>query len=302
MTPRFKKRLYSCALMTALTVVGALNVSAQTVPDSSALEPQPSPTPQAAASPHKNNLFINVLGDQRAIWLSGFNLQKDDAKWLAPLGLSFAALVATDRHTSGKLVEHGENLSRIRISKGVSHFGSFYATGAASATLYVLGRTRKNDRMRETGKVAAEALINSAIVVQALKLVSQRQRPPIDDSSGEFFEGGRSFPSGHAMSAWSFAAVIAHEYGKDRPLVRLGAYGVATVVSLSRFTGGNHFLSDVLVGSALGYGIGRYVYHERHDRSLDSLNKETRSSRSRLFPRLEPLYEPRARAYGVTIV
>jgi membrane-associated phospholipid phosphatase len=281
----------------------AFRASAQTSPDKPNLQPQPTPTPEASPTPKaKNNFFVNILHDQRAIWLAPFNVHKSDAKWIAPLGLSTMALIATDRQTSGELVENGENVTRIRISKNISYLGSLYATGGAAAALYLAGRAGNNRRARETGVLAGEALINSAILVEALKLASQRQRPPTDNTSGEFFDGGRSFPSGHAVSAWSFATVIAHEYGQHRPLVRFGAYGIATAVSLSRFTGRNHFLSDVLVGSALGYGIGRYVYRERHDPSLDSPKEEKTSRLLRLFPHMAPLYEPRPGIYGVRIL
>jgi membrane-associated phospholipid phosphatase len=158
--------------------------------------------------------------------------------------------------------------------------------------------------LRETGLLTAEALIDSGIVVTALKTVSQRQRPPVDDSSGEFFEGGRSFPSGHASAAWSVATVIAYYYGHRRPLVQVAAYATASAVSLSRFTGRNHFLSEILVGSAIGYATGRYVYHKHHDSALDALNAKQNDLlvRSKLFPRIAPLYYPRAGVYGATAV
>ena len=70
--------------------------------------------------------------------------------------------------------------------------------------------------------------------------------------------GDTSFPSGHAITTWALATVIAEQY-RDKLFVRYGAYGLATAVSLSRFTGRNHFRSDVIVGSAFGYLIGRYV-------------------------------------------
>ena len=261
--------------------------------------PRPKPTPEPKPSLEKK-FFVNILRDQRAIWTSPFHLHGTDAKWLAPLGLSTVALITTDRRTSGKLVEHGDNLDRLRLSKDISRLGSTYAAGGLAGVLYLTGRATHNDRLRETGLLAGEALIDSAIVVNVLKTVSQRQRPPVDHSSGEFFAGGSSFPSGHAISAWSLATVIAQEYGHHRPLVQVGAYGLATAVSLSRYSGRNHFLSDVLVGSALGYGIGRYVYHKHHDTMLDARNEKQDDTvvRSKLFPRIVPLYSPRAHVYG----
>lgn len=279
-------------LLFSVTLIFASNGLAQTPATGRAL---PKPTPSL-----ERKFIVNILHDQRGIWTSPFHWHRTDAKWLAPLGLSTLALVATDRQTSSELVEHGDNLRRLRISKDISRLGSFYSAGGVAGVLYLTGRVTHNDHLRETGLLGAEALINSAIVVSALKIASQRQRPPEDHSSGEFFDGGSSFPSGHAISAWSLATVIAQEYGHHRPLVQVGAYGFATAVSLSRYTGRNHFLSDVLVGSAIGYGIGRYVYGKHHDPALDARNDKRGNNvlRSRFFPRITPQYLPRSHTYG----
>jgi membrane-associated phospholipid phosphatase len=282
-------------LFFALILAFSINVSAQT----SAATVQPKSKVTSKPNPEKKFLR-NLLSDQRAIWTSPFHLRGSDAKWLAPLGLSTAVLIATDRRTSGELVENGDNLNRLRFSKNISSIGSVYATAGAVGVFYLTGRATHNDRLRETGVLGAEALIDSSIVVAALKAASQRQRPPEDHTSGEFFDGGSSFPSGHAISAWSLATVVAQEYGHRRPLVQVAVYGLATAVSLSRYTGREHFLSDVLVGSALGYGIGRYVYHKHHDPALDARNAGDNdyAPRSKLFPRIVPLYNARAHAYG----
>ena len=279
-------------LLFSVILIFTSNGLAQTTPSSNAL---PKPTPDL-----EKKFLLNILDDQRAIWTSPFHMSGRDAKWLGPLGVSTIALIATDRRTSGELVENGDNLNRLRISHYVSRLGSTVSTAGVVAGIYLTGRATHNDHLRETGLLGAEALIDSGIVVTALKTASQRQRPPEDHSSGEFFEGGSSFPSGHAISAWSLATVIAKEYGHHRPLVQVGAYGLATAVSVSRYTGRNHFLSDVLLGSAMGYGIGRYVYHKRHDPALDARNEEQNNElvRSRLFPRIAPIYYPRAHIYG----
>jgi hypothetical protein len=281
------------AILLVLIVLFSTSVAAQTS--------QPSVNAKLKnKSSHEKRFILNILGDQRAIWTAPFHLHSADAKWLAPLGLSTAALVFTDRRSSGELVEHGDNFERLRISRDVSQMGSLYVTGGLAGVLYLSGRATHSDRLRETGLLGAEALIDSNIVASGLKLATQRQRPPADNSSGEFFDGGSSFPSGHAISSWTLATIVAQEYGHDRPLLQVGAYGLATAVSLSRFTGRKHFLSDVVVGSAMGYGIGRYVYHKHHDPALDAQNEQQNNElvRSKLFPRISPLYYPRARVYG----
>ncbi|MDQ3745043.1 MAG: phosphatase PAP2 family protein [Acidobacteriota bacterium] len=264
--------------------------------------PEVRPTPQSAPTPTlERRFFRNVLRDQAAIWTSPFHMGHGDAKWLAPLGVSAAVFFATDRRTAGEMAEGGENTTRLRVSKDISQAGSFYATGGAAAAFYLIGQGAHNARARETGLLAAEALVDSQLVVEALKAISQRQRPRTDHASGEFFDGGSSFPSGHAISVWSFASVVAEEYGRRHPLLRFGIYGLAAAVSFSRFTGRNHFLSDALVGSALGYGIGHYVYRKHHDTSLDSddgAQKKTSDARRKL-PLVAPIFSRAERSYGL---
>jgi membrane-associated phospholipid phosphatase len=292
-------KLRSVAASCALIILMALSASAQS--SQGGTDPQPHPTPQAKPTPTLESRFLrNILRDQRAIWTAPFKVGSNEMKWLVPLGLSTAALMTTDRYTAGAIVV-GNHSTLHRVSKDISYGGSLYATGAVAATFYLAGRAANNTRARETGLLSAEALIDSGIVVQILKAASQRPRPLVDDASGEFFDRGNSFPSGHAISAWSVATVIANEYGQHRPLVPIAAYGLASAVSFSRYTGRNHFLSDVLVGSALGYGIGRYVYRTHHDTALDSVDGEIKKNRSKLMPVTSPLYSRASRSYGLAL-
>lgn len=286
-------------MILAILIVGA-TVHGQSSPQDATPQPQPSPTPSL-----EKKFLANILRDQRAIWTAPFSVRRSDGKWLIPLGVASTIFLATDRHTSGELFEGSSHLTRLRISRDFSRLGSGYVSGSVAAAFYFVGRSKHDARARETGLLGAEALIDSAIVVTVLKTISQRQRPPVDHASGEFFAGGSSFPSGHAISAWALATVIDHEYGRRHPLVRYGAYGLATAVSLSRYTGTNHFLSDVVVGSALGYGIGHYVYTQHHDRSLDAgggTKKKKSITRSRFFPQITPSYSRRGNAYGATLI
>ncbi len=262
-------------------------------------QPSPSPAPPASATPTlEKEFFKNVLRDQKAIWTSPFHLHGRDARWLVPLGLVTAGLIATDQSTGDEIAESTRQLNASRI---VSYAGSGYGVGGVALTFYLVGRAKHNDRARETGLLGAEALVDSAIVVTALKEITQRSRPLSGKSRSDFFDGGSSFPSGHSIEAWSLATVIANEYHGHR-LVQIAAYGIAGAVSVSRFTGQKHYLSDVLVGSAMGYGIGRYVYHAHHRRtSSNSGDEEESRARSRAWPLIVPQYDRHARAYGATL-
>ena len=289
---RTSKCLFSMVLSTVF-FLAVISAQAQ------APSPTPSPTPQSSKTPTlESQFFKNVVRDQEAIWTSPFHLHGRDARWLAPLALGTAALIATDRRTGDEV---GESTSLLNASRIVSYAGSAYGVGAIAATFYCFGRAKHDARARETGLLGAEALIDSAIVVTALKEITQRRRPLSGPDRGDFFDGGSSFPSGHSIEAWSLAAVIANEY-HDHRWVQVGAYGIASAVSLSRFTGRQHYLSDVLVGSAAGYGIGRYVYRTHHRAKRDSGDEEESRGRSKFFPLIAPEYNRRARDYGVALV
>src|SRR5205814_3171040 len=100
-----------------------------------------------------------------------------------------------------------------------------------------------------------------------MKYSLRRERPFQGDGSGSFFQGGgASFPSEHAAAAWSVASVVAHEY--PGPLTKIFAYGLASLVDISRMKARQHFPSDVLVGSVLGNLIAQNIYSRRHDPEL----------------------------------
>jgi len=281
-------------IIPGLILSTAFSVQAQTP------APTPSPAPTASASPTlEHEFFKNILRDQKAIWTAPFHLHRSDARWGMPLLFGTAALIATDRQSGDEIAESTRQLKASRI---VSYAGSGYGVAAVAASFYVFGRAKNNNRARETGILGAEALVDSAILVTAVKEITQRRRPTAARGRGDFFDGGSSFPSGHSIEAWSLATVIANEY-HDHRAIQVAAYAIASAVSVSRFTGKKHYLSDILVGSAMGYGIGRYVYHAHHRTSSggNGGDEEESLAHSRRWPAIAPLFDRRARDYGVAL-
>ncbi len=208
-----------------------------------------------------------------------------DAKVVVPIGLATAALIATDRRTANELTDNGGSQDLLRISHQVSHFGEFYSTGGIAAAFYLVGVKKHDYRARETGILGAEALIDAGIVSTVIKEVTQRPRPEVPDPNDDFFGGGVSFPSGHAITTFALATVIASEY-HDHKAVQIAAYGY-----------------DVLVGSALGYGIGHYVYKKHHIAESDLTNGQTKHGfmHSKWVPFASPIYSGRDHTYGLAL-
>ena len=281
------------SLATVVMLVMAACLSAQ----EPTATPAPDPTPTPKESVCKGNFFKNILCDQKAIWLSPRELRAKDARWLAPLALGTGNLIATDRYTAA---EFGENHTRLQISNAVSHAGAGYGVGSIVAAAYLIGRGTSNDYLRDTGKLAAEALIDAAIVDFTFKEITRRPRPLEGGGRGRFLTSGHSHPSGHSAAAWSVATVFACRY-QDKPVVHYGAYMAASAVSISRFTARRHFLSDILVGGALGYGVGRYVCHMDELRNPKSNDANPHRRPAFIPSSVGGRFDRRTREYGVAL-
>ena len=211
-----------------------------------------------------------ILQDQKAIWTSPFHTAKKDVKWWAILGVGTAALIATDKHT---INQFPNSKTQVSVSTWGSRFGAAYTLVPISAGFYFLGTGEHQDRLRETGLIGFEALLDATIVGEAVKIASDRARPLEGNGKGRFEDSpnGRwssGFPSGHAISSWAMASVVAHQY--PHPIIiPILAYGLATTVVVSRVGARQHFPGDVVAGSAMGWFIGDYVYGRRHNGELD---------------------------------
>ena len=167
----------------------------------------------------------NLVSDQEKIWTSPLHLHAlptEDRNWLVLFGVGTLGVVAADndimRHFGTTPIAH---------SSSFSNYGLAAMVGSA-ASLYLRGATTSDDHSRETGFLAGDAALNSIVVAETMKLAFQRPRPNAANA-GTFGAGGASFPSEHALAAWSIASVIAHEY--PGPLTKLLAYGGAAGIS-----------------------------------------------------------------------
>lgn len=209
----------------------------------------------------------DFLHDQAGIWTSPLRLHPRDTLWLLPLA---AATAVSLHYDSATLAQVGTSPNRIRISNDVSNAGMYGAISVAGIT-YVVGKFTHNETARETGVLSLEAAADASLVTEVLKLATNRERPSYGIGNGPFWADDTeiyttdgSFPSGHATVSWAVAHVMAEET-KGHPWWHLGFYAAAAAVSVTRVTSRNHFPSDALVGSAIGYLVGGYVYRQHSD-------------------------------------
>ena len=181
-------------------------------------------------------------------------VRPSNLKWELPIATSTGILIAegdqplADR-IRGRDIQH---IARIWSNFGL---GVEIASGGIA---YVAGCAEHRTYFRDTGLTILDALAAAGVADLTLKLAFDRQFPYTPGSTGKFWGGGRSFPSGHSASSFAFATAIAHRY-PDKKWLKLAAYGLATGVALSRYPAKRHYASDILVGSALGYVTGAYM-------------------------------------------
>jgi membrane-associated phospholipid phosphatase len=210
------------------------------------------------------------MADQRQIWTFPARLLHGQ-NWTpttAVLGTT-AALVLLDPSEAGYF-------RRTPTFHGFNNIFTGNATaigmGAVPASLYAIGRIRRDSKMQHTALLAGEAMADGEILTTLLKNATRRVRPSGFPASGNLYDswfdskgspssyirGNGSFPSGHTIAAFSVATVIARRYRTHR-WVPYAAYGLASLVGFSRLSLNVHFLSDVFMGGALGYSISRFT-------------------------------------------
>jgi membrane-associated phospholipid phosphatase len=251
------------------TMGAAGGASHTAAPSAESGQVQPGTTSSGSADSsedYDNSLGVSLLKhlaqDQEGLWTAPARITVQDSVWLVPLGGITAGLIATDRDTS---LHISNSLHTQNRYTSFSNYGIAALAGGTGA-LYLWGHFTDNDHAREAGLLAGEAAVDSLAIAEAVKYATGRNRPFQGTHNGEFWSGGDSFPSEHAAAAWSVASVLSHEY--PGPLPKLLAYGAAAAITAARVESKQHFASDVLVGSAIGWLTGEFVYNTHHDPEL----------------------------------
>jgi membrane-associated phospholipid phosphatase len=277
------RRFRKPCLVFAVVAMGPLALGQQTAP---APPSEPPPAEQqtvgaqqtASPDPAKRPFARRFVADEFQMWTSPLRRDSYDAhtvkKYLIPIVAISGILIATDKQT-GDLLPNTDD--QTTWSGRVSQIGASYTLVGGSAATLLVGHLIGDKHASEAGWLALQAVAHTQIAVFAVKQLTNRQRPLVDEGNGGFWSGGDSFPSGHAATSFAVATVFAYEY-RDHIAIPIGAYALATTVAASRVGARRHWVSDVVVGGSLGVLIGRFVYKHHHDPNLPG-SPVTRTSR-----------------------
>lgn len=157
-----------------------------------------------------------------------------------------------------------------------SPLGSGLISIPALGVFYVVGAINKNQRAKETGMKGLEAYVITAVLTTVVKEIAHRHRPyqdmipdphawdgPLKWGGPYGIFGYNSFPSGHSSAIFAVATVVGLEYW-DTKWVPAVSFGLAGFTALYRLAVNDHWASDVLFGSALGYAVGSMVFFNAH--------------------------------------
>ena len=133
-----------------------------------------------------------------------------------------------------------------------------------AGVLAATGVVAQNRKLTRTSVRIGEALVYTNLLTDLFKGFISRSRPnpgvdahQADIGRFSMTHSKLSMPSGHTARAFALASVLSHSF--DRWYVQIPSFALATSVGLQRIESGNHWLSDVVVGGALGYFVGKVV-------------------------------------------
>jgi undecaprenyl-diphosphatase len=116
-----------------------------------------------------------------------------------------------------------------------------------------------DSRLGRTAWQSIDSMTLSAVVANVAKPVFGRKRPSETDDPDQWFQGGKSFPSGEVATITGIVTPYVLEYRQDTPAV----YALELLPlydSIARMKTQGHWQTDVLASFALGTAAGYYAH------------------------------------------
>ena len=169
------------------------------------------------------------------------------------LGMGMAAMAHRwDRDLVGQA-------ERVPIFEVTADPSSLYGASSfnlpATVGLWLVSKAASKPKLQAVSSDLLRALLWTQVLVGPIKHTTRRNRP---DGSNRL-----SFPSGHTANAFAIAGVLNKHYG---PRAGIPFYAWSILVGGGRMEEDRHFLSDVVVGAAIGLVVGRSISQTKPQR------------------------------------
>ena len=222
--------------------------SFQAQPESPAPSKADSRSPRGPLPSFSETLKRDLRRFPRELWAGTVDVYTNPFNLVVLVGAggSYIALRQNIDEDNAEFFEENNHLGQ-GWRDALSFIGSPATHFVVSGLWYGIGVAKQDEKTYEVGRTLIEALTINGLSTMAIKLVSGRRSP-----NGE----SQAFPSGHTSSSVTFATVMHEAYG---PWVGVPLYGLSTLIAIERLDDGEHWVSDVVFGAALGWVVGHTV-------------------------------------------
>lgn len=235
----------------------------QTIPDSSKSE----------------SLISTVAGDVAYVAASPFHMSKVGAiKFVSFIALNAGLMYKVDEPVDEELAVEGYH-DYLKPAERLADIGDAYdrigpatVLAGVTTTLLVSGIIFKDRKLLETTRLVIESALITGLLTHAGKRLLNRSRPYADRGASDFhlfkFSGAHknsSFPSGHSSNIFSLITVVTKQYPSW--WLKIPAYTLGVSVCLQRIDDRQHWTSDVVAGSFLGFWVGSRLVKRTQTRS-----------------------------------
>jgi membrane-associated phospholipid phosphatase len=142
-------------------------------------------------------------------------------------------------------------------------YGEWYSIGGVAGVFGLYGLIARDTAAKKISIELLQAGLYSEAVTELLKMAVGRARPYKNEGAGGFhpFTGlhtdYNSFPSGHSTSAFALSTIMSRH--AHSVILKILAYVPAGFTLVSRIYQDKHWISDELIGAAIGYFAGNWV-------------------------------------------
>jgi len=200
-------------------------------------------------------ILARCVRDIKWVAASPFRLEKSD---IIPVGIFCGCIggimTMDDDVRDFSLSPSHRSAAMDSVSSFARLFGEGYVTVPLCCLLYIAGK-------QEAGIEGLETLACVTVMASGIKVICGRARPYEGEGPYRFEplapgNGNWSFPSGHTITAFGLASVMAGHLDK---VAGAALYSLAFLTGLSRIYDDKHWASDVFTGAVLGTLTGRAI-------------------------------------------
>jgi len=171
---------------------------------------------------------------------------------------------------------------------GPTFYGYVQYSAILGGAMYAAGLFAREKWLRTTGRQLIQALIYGGTLTMGMRYVLGRHRPYTSEKDQYEFEWFtsdgelQSFPSGHIVVAMTTSTILAERI--DTWWARAILYPMAFLTGYARMYNDKHWLSDIIFGTAIGYGSAKLVLNQEESREKELKKKQKKGGGFNILP------------------